>query len=599
MRLSLAAVSIISTATTAKVATASTVTTADEKAPNKADRLLKHILSSSSKHNDIQQIKKNKSRNGRGVLDAIRRRHLQRNRQNRVLRNLPTDQEETGHGDQKQQTKLCLVDSSKGGYARNDDGSSSSASSFLGILSCGQNQYCVDAGAEDDGGLPHPFQFFSVGYCVDINNNEEENIIDHNVHRHLEEYNYASPVASPVAAPVASLEASPVAAPVASLEESPVAAPVASLEESPVAAGQGDDVEETIPGRPLVDFPIDLCARYGEAVAEYDATVDVDRQVPLEPLMTCTYCAQSIGGGVVGADGIANYDYYATAYCQTPTPTCREVESFCPNEKAVNACYDTKIDWNIYDYQSYQYEICQGVNTTITNSDQESQSFEYCFGRTRDGPGRPSCTFSVNGEECQSCSVIDDPRVLANGELDYGCMLADCTNVAAISGVDFFGYTCSVNLIESFISAQVYSTLPCTESGGCSLCGREDGTIQNGEATFIYQGNELTCSESQLTALIGQNSDDPSAFCEAARLNATASCGCEFDFPFEAPAPTLEPAPTPAPAPASGSSTLTTGVEQQPTEAVPSGAQSISLNSKVGGSLLITILATHIVSWLG
>eukprot|EP00529_Nitzschia_sp_RCC80_P037496 CAMPEP_0113523916 /NCGR_PEP_ID=MMETSP0014_2-20120614/45946_1 /TAXON_ID=2857 /ORGANISM="Nitzschia sp." /LENGTH=150 /DNA_ID=CAMNT_0000422009 /DNA_START=136 /DNA_END=585 /DNA_ORIENTATION=+ /assembly_acc=CAM_ASM_000159 len=150
MRLSLAAVSVISTATaTDTAATATTAaTTAKVETPQKADRLLKQILSSSSQHKDIR--KKNKSRNSHGVLDAIRRRHLQRNRQKRVLRNLPIDQDEEGHDDhQKHQTRLCLVDSSKE-YTRIDkeDGnaSSSSTSSFLGILSCGQNQYCMDAG---------------------------------------------------------------------------------------------------------------------------------------------------------------------------------------------------------------------------------------------------------------------------------------------------------------------------------------------------------------------------------------------------------------------------------------------------------------------
>jgi hypothetical protein len=190
--------------------------------------------------------------------------------------------------------------------------------------------------------------------------------------------------------------------------------------------------------------------------------------------------------------------------CLEPTPNaCQGNATFCFVET-----YELEVSGP----GAGSSQICYDVNSPI--------NFTYCYGLTySEDTGSPqTCFLEVDNIQCNSCEFTYE-----SSAPNITCNQFDCTNIddAIGSGVVCGDDTIVSKKIEDYL---VYGPLPC--EGGCNICPK-DGEMMNlyNNVTMIT-GEEYSCSQLNLAALMGYLQDVPGDLCNVLPSLVNEPCEC-------------------------------------------------------------------------
>lgn len=201
--------------------------------------------------------------------------------------------------------------------------------------------------------------------------------------------------------------------------------------------------------------------------------------------------------------------------CLEPTENgCRENTTFCFVET-----YEIELTAP----GTGSTKICYDVNVPI--------NFTYCYGFTYAmDTGIPlTCFLEVDGTQCNLCDFT-----YQGNQPNITCNQFDCTNIdetigrGTVCGDD----TIVAKKIEDYL---LYGPLPC--EGGCNICPGDGAMMNVYNNITLITGEQYTCSQLNLAALMGYLQDVPGDLCTALPSIVNEPCECTTSLSEEETSP--------------------------------------------------------------
>ena len=204
--------------------------------------------------------------------------------------------------------------------------------------------------------------------------------------------------------------------------------------------------------------------------------------------------------------------YVGKAICTSESQSY-SFETICGNQLPnVTFNYQVQYTLDVLGVETGTAQVCYQLT--------EPSTIEYCYTYSVSPNDEPSCTMSLNGVDCNTCTLFSQNATNpSTGELyTLECHEFDCTNTE----FPVEGSLCDDSTLSSYIFTDilVYGYLPCPDA--CFLCGSEGLYTSTPTAPFL--GDNNTCGLVELAALAGY--PVVAQYCTDISTDFQASCSC-------------------------------------------------------------------------